>query len=313
MKKPFVRLLTVTATLAAALPLNAATHLTRFDTDPLAAGWLAHGDTNLFFWDSANQNLRVTWDSTRPNSYFHRPLGVTLTRADGFRLAFDLTLDAEPVAGGMQLAIGLLRWSDASATNFFRGSGTASPNVAEFDYFPDTGWGASLAATLIDASNRFDFVYAPAPLVPGVTYRIELTHAPGAGRLTGRVFTNGVFATDLPFAFASPGFGDFTLDTLAVCSYSGENAYGSSIFAQGVVDNLAFTSPLPVAAVTPVAPGQVAFASDAAWLYTLEQSTNLVNWTVAAPPQPGNGATLLLQATNPPADAGYFRVRAELP
>lgn len=313
MKKPSARLLAALVVLAAALPLPGATLLARFDSDPLAAGWRMHGDTNLFVWDSANQNLRVTWDSSKPNSYFHLPLGTNLTRAHGFRLAFDLALDAEPAAGGMQLALGLLRWSDASSPGFFRGSGSDSPNVATFDYFPDTGWGASLAATLIDASNRFAFVFAAEALMPGVTYRVELLHRPGAGRLEGRVFTNGVFVTALPHAFISDGFGDFELDTLAVCGFSGENSFGSSILAHGVVDNLAFTSPLPVGEIAPDGFGAVTFLSDAAWLYTLEQSADLVNWTVAAPPAPGNGGVLRLQSASPPAPAGFFRVRAELP
>ena len=55
--------------------VNANTIVERFTTDPALDGWQVFGDTNLFQWDSANQNLAVTWDSSQTNSYFYHLLG----------------------------------------------------------------------------------------------------------------------------------------------------------------------------------------------------------------------------------------------
>ena len=41
-----------------------------FSTDPFQNGWRIFGDTNLFQWDSTNQILAVTWDSTRRTVIF---------------------------------------------------------------------------------------------------------------------------------------------------------------------------------------------------------------------------------------------------
>lgn len=312
-KRLTVRILTTLGVIVAAARLGAGTFLSQFATDPLAAGWQIHGDTNLFVWDATHENLRVTWDSAQSNSYFHRSLGTTLTRTNGFLLAFDLNLTDVPDTNGFQLAIGLVNLADATRTNFFRGSGFESPNLAEFDFYPDSGFGASPTATMADGFSTFTFTYVTAPFDLGTTYRIVLTHPPGAQTLTAQVLTNGQLYTTLPEAYISPGFGDYQLDTLAVCSYSDENGYGSSILAHGTVDNFLFTSPLPVETITPLAPGTVSFASDTHWVYTLETATALPNWSAAAPPTPGNGTNLVLQATNNPAAAACFRVRADRP
>jgi len=313
MKINSVRLFTALTLSVASSQLSAATLVTRFTTDPLTQGWQAHGTNNLFTWDSTNQNLRATWDSSKPNNYFHLPLNTTLTRTHGFMLTFDLTLSDMPNSNGFQIAIGLLNLADATATNFFRGSGSESPNIAEFDFFPDSGFGASYNATLIDANNTFAFRYDNQPLEFGTPYHIELTHLPGDGHLSGQVFTNGQLYTTLPYAYASPGFSEFELDTLAISSYSDVNGYGSSILAHGAVDNIVFASPLPVSTITPLSATEISLASDAAWNYTLESTTNLTAWAQAAATVPGNGGTLVLQATNAPADASFYRVRADLP
>ena len=77
--------------------------------------------------------------------------------------------------------------------------------------------------------------------------------------------------------------------------------------------NLAFATPLPVGLVNTVATGQVHFASDTNWLYTLEQTADFQTWTPAAPARFGNGTNLVLQATNAPPDKSFYRVRADLP
>src|SRR2546425_10251972 len=68
----------------AAAAVQGASILETFDSNPATRGWHVFGDTNLFAWNAANQNLSVTWDSSRPNSYFYRAVGTILTRSDDF-------------------------------------------------------------------------------------------------------------------------------------------------------------------------------------------------------------------------------------
>src|SRR5215831_6477056 len=104
--------------MVAALPGGAATIQENFSTNPLQQGWQIYGDTNLFQWNSLNQNLGVTWDSSQPNSYFYRPLGTVLAIDDDFSIAFDLQLTDAQATGFFELAVGLLHFSDATNANF---------------------------------------------------------------------------------------------------------------------------------------------------------------------------------------------------
>jgi len=295
---------------------GAVTFVERFSTDPMQGGWQVFGNTNLFAWDSTNHVLDVTWDSTKTNSYFYHPLGATFTRADSFCVLFDLQLtDATAFASGSELAIGLLNLSEATNAIFSRAY-LSSPDLFEFDYFPafvyeGKPYPASADATLLDAGANFYFAYDNLMLNPGVTYQIFLVHLAGAGTISGEVFNNGQLMTSLSSVYDGR-LGDFRLDTLSVNNYS-DDGYGDSILAHGTVDHLAFASPLPVEKIQAIAAGQVRFASDTNWLYSLEQTADFQTWTAAAPATFGNGTNLILQATNPPAGKSYYRVRADLP
>jgi hypothetical protein len=292
----------------------AATLIENFSADPLQNGWRIFGDTNLFLWNSTSQNLAVTWDSTQPNSYFYFPLGKTLTKSNSFCLQFDLTLADASAVGYFELAIGLCNFADATGTNFSRANGI-SPNLFEFDYFPDgpESYGPSIDATLVDANSHFYFVFdATQPMADGVTYRILLIHHTGTSTVSGVVTTNGQVFTTLPNIYAG-GVDDFRLDALSINNYTTtDDPYGDSLLAHGTVNHLAFASPLPVETIKTIA-GLVEFASDTNWLYTLEESVDFTNWVAAAPAVFGNGTNLVLRATNLPSDKSFYRVRAELP
>jgi hypothetical protein len=312
MKK--VRLLAA-AGLFAVSTVHAALVHEKFATDPALDGWQIFGNTNLFQWDSTNHALDVTWDSTQPNSYFYHPLGATFTQADSFCVLFSLRLnDAVAYNSGMELAIGLLNISEATNANFSRAFGT-SPDLFEFDYFPAYVYGgdpypASVDATLIGSAMEYYFAYDNLTLNPGVTCQILLVHQAGSTIITGEVFTNGQLASSISNAYGAGG--SFHLDTLAICNYR-DDGFGDSILAHGTVSSLAFASPLPVGLVQTIAAGQVRFASDTHWLYTLEHTADFQTWTAAAPASYGTGTNLILQATNPPLDKAFYRVRAELP
>jgi hypothetical protein len=288
----------------------------KFATDPALDGWQVFGDTNLFQWDSTNQVLDVTWDSTQTNSYYYHLLDRTYTVADSFYVQFDLQLnDAVSFNSGQELAIGLLHFSDATDPDFSRPN-TPSPNLCEFDYFPaytydGTPYPSSADATVVDSGGNYFFAYDNVTLLPGGTYRVVLIHQAGAEAVSGVIYTNGQVVTTLPSVYDG-GIGDFQLDMLSVINYA-DDGYGDDILAHGTVGNLAFASPLPLGFIQAPMPGQVQTLSDTNWVYTLEQSVDLQTWTPAALPVPGNGTNLVLQATNPPSDHAFYQIRADLP
>ncbi|MDR3456766.1 MAG: hypothetical protein P4N60_04930 [Verrucomicrobiae bacterium] len=288
----------------------------KFTTDPALAGWQAFGDTNLFTWDATNQNLAVTWDSLQPNSYFYHPLGAVLTRADEFLITFDLRMTDATAVGFFELGIGLCHFSDATSPGFARGTGTDSPNLAEFNYFPDSGegFGSTISSTISDMNASLGFYEDLVGLAPGVTYHVLLIHRAGEEFMGGTVFTNGGVYSTLPARLSFVPLTDFQLDTVTISSYTSTNdPYGDSLLAHGTVDNFAVASPLPLHQLNTVAAGTIQFASDTNWLYTLEQSPDFTHWTPAAPASLGNGTNLVLQATNAPANQSFYRVRADLP
>ena len=167
----------------------------KFATDPALDGWQIFGDTNLFQWDSTNQILDVTWDSTQPNSYFYHPLGVTLTTNDSFCVQFDLQLNDAVIAQfGNQVAIGLFHFSDATSPDFNRAN-SPLPNLFEFDYFPAFNYdgyaeGDMVEATLKDAQTNYNGLYWVADswtLNPGTTYRVVLIHRADDTSVSGTI------------------------------------------------------------------------------------------------------------------------------
>jgi len=299
----------------AALSSGATTIVEKFTANPALDGWQIYGDTNLFQWNSTNQNLDVTWDSSQTNSYFYLPLGLTLTTNDSFCVQFDLNLTDQYATNYFELAVGLCNFADSTNATFSRANGI-SPNLFEFDYFPGGtySYGPSIDATLVDTNSNFYFVYDPTqPLNNGVTYHIILLHQANTSTVSSEVLSNGQVVSSLPEVYAG-GAGAFELDTLAIDNYTTlDDSYGDSLLAHGTVDNLVFASPLPVGTISAIAAGQVRFASDTNWLYTLEQTADFQTWSAAAPAVTGNGTNLVIQAANPPADKSFYRVRADLP
>jgi hypothetical protein len=288
-----------------------------FTNNPAQDGWRIFGNTNLFQWDPTNQNLQVTWDSSQPNSYFYLPLGTILTTNDDFSVAFDIQLSDVSIENwGFEISIGLFNYAQATGTNFFRGTGYNSPDLAEFDYFPDFGWGPTLSTTASDTNSVFVFLEDYLALDPGVTYHVVLLHAAGAAAVSGQVFTNGQLYTALPYAYVSTNFTDFRLDTISVSSYN-SNGWWGSILAHGSVDNFIVTLPPPpvqdFSGILTNKTWQVQFISRSDWLYTLERTTNFVSWIDASAPTGGNGTNMFLQDTNGLVDKAFYRVRAERP
>lgn len=298
-----------------------------FLANPFSHGWKVAGDTNLFQWNATNKNLSVTWDSAQGNSYFYHPLGTVLARDTDFALAFDLRLDqigAGPdtnKASSFPISVGFINLDVASHTNFFRGTGTDSPDLAEFAYFWDSGFGATSWPTLVDTNSSFNYSgssdYAILAITTGDTYHIAMAFT-SADQTLVTTITNTATSLGVRLTQAvTTNFTDFRLGSVSINSYSeaGQDPqYAGSVLAHGFIDNLIATFPSPpVQNVTQVFTNgawQVHFASTTNWLYQLERSANLASWATASAVVSGINGITVLTDTNAPGSSAFYRVHA---
>jgi hypothetical protein len=301
-----------------------------FSSDPLQNGWQIFGDTNQFQWDSTNQNLQVTWDSSQSNSYFYYSIGTILARADDFSLAFDLRVnDIGPgpdtnKSSSFEIALGFLNLNKATETNFVRGTGFNSPDLAELTYFWDSGFGATTWPLFVDTNSTFNWNgssdYAVFALTNGVWYHISLTYTASnqtaIATVTNFQQTSGVLITQ---TMNLTNFGDFRVDTLSINSYTDagqDPQYAGSVLAHGVVDNLVATVPPPpvqnLGGTFTNGAWQVQFNARSNWLYTLQRTTDFQSWTNVSSITPGGGSINLSDPDAVMANA-FYRVRADRP
>jgi hypothetical protein len=326
------------ASLSVLSAAHAATLTEDFANNPSENGWRVIGDTNLFWWDSVNQNLAVTWDSSRANSYFYRSLGTILSRDDDFGLSFNLHLNdfnagVDPQAPStFPLSVGFLNLAEAAQPGFLRGTGFSAQDLVEFSFFPDPGgawiYGPSLTAVMIDSSG-FHYStggFAPDNLTTDAVYRVNLNYSASNSNLVMTLTRNNALFVSNSVAQLGGGFTDFRVNALSVSSYSqtGQDTnnhsgavYAGSILAHGTIDDFVVT--LPPAPMQNLSGAfnnglwQVQFLSRSNWLYSLERTTNFVSWRPASASLGGNATNLSLQETNAPTDQGFYRVRAERP
>jgi len=306
------------------------TFLEDFTTDPSSRGWRVFGDSNLFAFNQAGKNLSVTWDSSRSNSYYYVLLGNILTRQDDFSLALDLELT--DVTGGVnpnkrstfELALGFMNIVDGVKTNFFRGNSSYSPDLVEFDFFPDTGFGSTIWPSIWSTNSSLSYNgssdYTILPLPTGVVMRLIMSYVASNRTLTTSISTNGISIGAINSVTLSSTFSDFRVNAFAFESYSDagqDPRYGGSLLAHGRVDNVLLSippSPVQSLTLTPVAQQwQISFISRTNWLYTLERSTDLQSWVAASAVTSGNGTTISWPDTNALSNRAFYRVRAERP
>ncbi|HYG35091.1 MAG TPA: hypothetical protein VEC99_09920, partial [Clostridia bacterium] len=286
-----------------------------FATDPLARVWSTFGDANLFRWNATNQNLEVTWDSSRTNSYFQLPLGTLLTRRDDFSVALDLTVKDIAIGtnpekpGTFQIALGFLNQADAERTNFLRGSGSDAPNLVEFSFFPDSGFGATVWPTVYSTNSVMNFSsgsdYSLFDLPLGVPMRVVLSYTASNQTASVSITTNGVLVGPLASAPLSSQFTEFVVDTFAIASYSdaGQEPFmPGSVLAHGVVDNLVVSAPLPALrdfqGALVAGNWQASFQTRTNWNYQLQASEDLSTWKNIGEIISGTGQKVLALDTN---------------
>jgi len=310
-----------------------------FSTDPLSHGWQVFGETNLFSWNAGNQNLEVTWDSSRPNSYFYQELGTQFTRHDNLSMEFDLQLadiasGVEPdKTGPLQIGFGFLNFTDATSTNFMRGAWGSAPNVAELDYYPSgyyDSWDIVSTTTPSFISGVNSFHYAPAfldvyeyELPLNQTVHVRLDYDGLSQRATVTLTTNGVPLTALPaLALGSSANSQFTaaddfrVDMFSISSYSSSGDDYDSVLAHGTVANLVVTASLqPIGRlggeITSNGTWQAQFFCHSNWLYTLERTADFKSWTQVSATMRGIEGSMVLQDTNALSTKSFYRVRAE--
>jgi hypothetical protein len=324
--KPKTQFALLAAAVISAATLNAHTFTETFNTPPESNGWSLFGNASLFQWNSENQNLEVTWDSSQPNSFFHRPLGTILSRHDDFSLAFELRLDEisfgttpdKPYA--FQIAVGFLNHSTATGKGFFRSSGMDSPNLVEFNYFPDAGFGATISPTFISAEHQFASGFNfPLELVPNALFRIEMNYSATTSTLTITMTKDGQAFGPIDDVVLGASFDDFRVDHFAVSSYSdgGQHPdWGGSVLAKGVIDNIILTLPPPpvwrIGIALDEGTWRVQFHGRANWRYVLERSDDLQTWTAAAETVSEEDDLLRLEDSGA-GESAFYRIRAEKP
>ncbi len=313
---------------------GAATITEDFSTNPADHGWRVFGDSNLFHWNTTNQNLEVIWDSSQPNSYFYHPLGTTLGKDDDFQISFDLLL--HDIQAGvnpnkpdpLQVAIGFLNFGQATRNGYVRGAVSNAVNVAEFDYFPyavDPLFGPipeTVSPTFISTNFTFAYAFDELVMTNEDAFHVQMTYT--ASNQTLVTTMTLLTPTNEPFGpvdnvvltdFST--FTDFRVDTFSINSYSDIGDNYDSLLAHGAVDNLAITIPSPplstITAGLVNGSHQVQFSSRTNWLYTLERTTDFRSWTNATADTPGVNGALVLSDTNAPASAAFYRVRATRP
>ncbi|MDQ6630248.1 MAG: hypothetical protein M3Y82_00645 [Verrucomicrobiota bacterium] len=308
---------------------GAATFQEDFSGNPADRDWKIFGDTNLFQWNAITQNLAVTWDSSRTNSYFYYSLKTILNRNDDFSFAFDLRM-TEIIGGAnpnkpsaFPLAIGFLNLKNALHTNFFRGTGLDSPNLVEFNFFPDTGFGPTIWPAIwatnssLNYNGSSDYTILDLPL--GITARVALNYTASNRTLVTVITTNGISIGNIHPVSLSANFTDFQVDAFAIESYSDfaqDPLFPGSILAHGIFDNLIINTPPPpvqnLRGFFSADQWQVEFLSRTNWIYGLERTENFQSWNNVSEKISGNGGQLILQDTNTSLlNAHFYRVKAE--
>lgn len=314
--------------LAAPATGKSVTFTENFAGDPLAHGWQIFGATNLFHWNSTNQNLEVTWDSSQTNSYFYHPLGTVLTRDDDFQLSFDLTFSdyASGVTPGksnaMPVTIGFLNLPQAEQTNFLRGTGQNSTygpkNLVEFNFFPSFATFLPTIDQVVVSTNNAWLVNQNnlLEMPPGQLFHVAMNYLAATHTLTTVVSNNGAQYGVTQTISVIAAKNDFRITALSITSYSDARSL-DSLLAHGVVDNLVLTvPPPPVQNLTGALTNNLwlaQFTGRSNWLYTLEGTTNFAAWTALTSTNNTANGNLFLADPNSPAAKTFYRVRADRP
>ena len=297
---------------------NLAWHAEDFSVDPLVSSWVVHGDESLFEWNAEAGVLAVTWDSEKPNSGFHRPLGLVLTEADAFAFTFDIALDEVKVGHldgqpyTFEVAVGLVDIESAKADGLSRGTGSDSPNLVEWNYFPDTGFGATVSPAIASGKSQFAAGFTfPAALAAGEKYSVRMEYDPGERTLKTFMLENSKAWKGIQSVKLQDDFSGFAVDAFSISSYTAKGTE-SSLFASGTVDNLAIavdrSQPRIVGARLIDWQWRARTFGFATADYLLERSADLHDWQPVGNGVRSDGFYLRLIDEQSPDGGGFYRM-----
>ena len=205
-----------------------------FSSDPSQSGWIYTSvDPSvsepamppLVTWDATTENLTVTWDPSKPTSFYQIPLGRVLDEEDAITLRFDLEFSSIPAPNYIKIGIGLRR---ASYLQFDRSGGPFPPgdkcrDLFEFAYLkPDPDWGGPwIQPTICTSQGQFraNFTNPNRPLPEGKDLHFTLSYDPASRLVSMDLDIDGETAvTASPEAALSPD-DEFRVDTFGIFIY----------------------------------------------------------------------------------------------
>lgn len=305
-----------------------------FAKDPASHGWETTGESSLFQWDESAERLAVQWDSSQPNSYFHRPLGLTLNTQQNFSIFFDLELNSIEIGTTSDkpftfpIAIGLIDLSQATHADFFRGSGVhpvyGHRGAVEWNYLPDSGFGATISTGLISQDNQWAFQNTfPLALETQTLYRVRMAYDAANGKLETTMTADSepfgpIKDARLSKIFLNPlenGFTRLNVNTISISSYSDAKSSGS-IKAAGYVDNFVveITTAVPAVPIRQIQQTgdtiHIAFDGSAGKDYWLERTAEFLDWITINHQRTEETGEAVFSISTSKAPLGFFRIRA---
>lgn len=310
-----------------------------FAKDPASRGWETTGESSLFQWDEAAERLAARWDSSQPNSYFYRPLGLTLDVQQDFSISFDLELNSIEIGTTpgklftFPIAIGFLDLSQATRANFFRGSGIhpvyGHRGAVEWNYLPDSGFGATVSTGLISQDNQWAFQNTfPLALETQTLYQVRMEYDAASGKLETTMTADGepfgsiqdALLSEISFNPLVNGFTRLNVDTISISSYSdaGQSSpeYAGSIKAAGYVDDIVVeaTAAVPTVPILQIQQTentiQITFNGSAGRDYWLERTADFLDWITIDHRRTEEAGEAVFSISIGKASLGFFRIRS---
>ena len=206
--------------------------------------------------------------------------------------------------------------TDAFQMDFRRGTAVDSPNLIEWDYFPDTGFGATISPAIVSGTGQFAVSFNfPLELSLDDRFHIAMRYGAAEKTLTTTMFQNGEPFSEIKPVILPTSFTDFAVDAFSISSYADHDHQGS-IVAQGAIDNVVVSVPPPpirdMHGNSNSEGWTSSFMSRTGWIYQLERSERMIQWHSVGITVAGTGETLALLDPEPtPTGNAFYRIRAE--
>lgn len=300
------------------------------DTVPHIGGesqWILHGHPDTFS-NAANSNPPVfNWNTEFPTSAVFIPLPHYLNQDSSIHLSTHFTLNSLNIDFvpnsfyGFEIALGLFNSTEVFTESFKRGTGTDSPNLIEWDYFPDTGFGATVSPTITDSDSKFFSTFNfPIDLPIDADIEVELIYDPSQTKLESVLKIDGELKAIKPVVLPEgDGFNDFLVNSAGFISYQDFNDDGK-LSASASIHAFEFSYSNPVNSTRhlnlQISDAEIVIPSDLNSLTSgaeirLFESSGLKVWnksqSVTVPDPVPSNIQIPLPENNDPDQALFFR------